>query len=57
MTAKNGRGRSKIASAAVEKGRPVGVKFTLRAKSNGRKIPDKDKRVIKLTIPVLIYKA
>ncbi len=49
----NGKGRSNIRSAMVEKVEPVGVKFTPFAKSNGKKILKKERRVSNATTPAL----
>ena len=45
----NGNGKSKSKSAIVEKVEPVGVKFATFAKSNGRKSPKNERRVISAT--------
>ena len=49
-----GKGNNIIKNAIVEKVEPVGVKLTPLVKSKGKKIPKKDKRVIKATAPALV---
>lgn len=48
-----GNGNSKSRNATVENDEPVGVKLTALAKSNGRKIPKKDKSVNTATTDAL----
>ena len=47
-------GSNKRRRDRVEKAEPVGVKVTVLAKSKGRKIPKKDRRVIKATMAALV---
>ena len=49
----NGKGKRSIKSAVVENVEPVGVKLVALAKSNGKKMPKNDARVITATTAAL----